>query len=66
MSKLKLAGVIPLIPAVCILLAASPAKAQTIITTLAGDGAVSFSGDGGAASSAALNYPWGVVIAPGA
>ncbi len=64
MSKLKLAGVIPLIPVVCILLAASPARSQTIITTLAGDGAVAFSGDGGNASSAALNYPWGVVIGP--
>jgi uncharacterized protein (TIGR03437 family) len=64
MSKLKLARVIPLIPAVCILLAASPARAQTIITTLAGDGAVSFSGDGGAAGSAALNLPWGVVMGP--
>jgi len=64
MSKLKLAGAIPLIPVACILLAASPATAQTIITTLAGDGAVAFSGDGGAAGSAALNLPWGVVIGP--
>ena len=33
-----------------------------IITTYAGTGASSYSGDGGAASSAALNYPCGLCI----
>ncbi len=36
--------------------------ATGIITTIAGTGSSSFSGDGGAATSAALNYPWGVAV----
>ena len=64
MSKLIRAHIEAVILALCMLLTASLARAQTIITTVAGDGAVSFSGDGGAASNAALNYPWGVVIGP--
>ncbi len=33
-----------------------------IMTTIAGTGAGSFSGDGGEATSAALSYPWGVAL----
>ena len=33
-----------------------------IITTIAGTGSFGFSGDGGAATSAALNYPTGVTV----
>ena len=33
-----------------------------IITTAAGTGTASYSGDGGAATSAALNYPYGVAV----
>ena len=33
-----------------------------IITTIAGTGSYSFSGDGGAATSAALNYPRGIAV----
>ncbi len=37
-------------------------SAAGIITTLAGTGVDSFSGDGGPAGAAALNYPWGLTI----
>ena len=33
-----------------------------IITTVAGTGTPSYSGDNGLATSAALNYPWGVAL----
>ena len=33
-----------------------------IITTIAGTGSTTFSGDNGAATSAALNYPYGVAV----
>ncbi len=33
-----------------------------IITTIAGTGSASYSGDNGAASSAAVNFPWGVAV----
>ena len=33
-----------------------------IITTIAGTGTVSYSGDGGAATSATLRYPYGVAV----
>ncbi len=33
-----------------------------IISTIAGTGASSYSGDGGAATASALNYPQGVVL----
>ena len=36
--------------------------ATGIITTIAGTGTGSFSGDGGDATSAALNYPTGVAV----
>ncbi len=35
---------------------------QDIITTIAGTGTSSFSGDGGAATSATLNNPYGVAL----
>ena len=35
---------------------------QGIITTIAGTGSASYSGDGGAATSAALNNPYGVAV----
>jgi sugar lactone lactonase YvrE len=33
-----------------------------LINTIAGNGTSGFSGDGGAATSAQLNYPWGIMI----
>jgi uncharacterized protein (TIGR03437 family) len=48
-------------PALFALLTAASAQSQTI-TTYAGNGAVSFSGDGGLASSAALNHPKGLAF----
>ena len=33
-----------------------------IISTIAGTGTVSYSGDNGAATSATLNYPYGVAV----
>jgi hypothetical protein len=35
-----------------------------IISTVAGNGTAGYSGDGGAATSAELNYPWGVTVDP--
>ncbi|HEY4086864.1 MAG TPA: hypothetical protein VGM43_13045 [Bryobacteraceae bacterium] len=35
-----------------------------VITTLAGNRTAGFSGDGGPAASASLNYPWGVAASP--
>lgn len=37
--------------------------ATGIITTVAGNGIRGFSGDGGLATNASLNYPWGVAVA---
>ena len=47
-----------------VLFALAPLSAQTpgTITTAAGDGAASYSGDGGAATSAELNFPYGVAV----
>jgi uncharacterized protein (TIGR03437 family) len=50
-----------ILPGLCMLLTASSAQSQTI-TTYAGNGAVSYSGDGGPASSAALNHPKGLAF----
>jgi sugar lactone lactonase YvrE len=36
--------------------------ATGVITTVAGNGTAGFSGDGGAATSASLNYPYGVAV----
>ena len=35
---------------------------QDVITTIAGTGVKDYSGDNGAATSATLNYPWGVAV----
>ena len=35
---------------------------QDIITTIAGTGSTTYSGDNGAATSATLYYPWGVAL----
>jgi len=48
-------------------LSLSPLRAQTVtfqglITTVAGNGALGYSGDGGAATSAKLNVPSGVAV----
>ena len=37
-------------------------KSTGIITTVAGDGSISYSGDGGLATSAGLYYPYGVAV----
>jgi uncharacterized protein (TIGR03437 family) len=51
-----------LIPAAFAILAALPARSQGTMTTVAGTGATTFSGDGGAANAAALNHPRGIAI----
>jgi len=58
----SLMKVIPPVLAVCLLLAAVPAKSQNTITTLAGNGASMFSGDNGPANTAALNHPRAVAF----
>ena len=45
-----------------LLLSASPLQSQGIITTIAGNGSPAFAGDGGLATAAALNHPWGLAI----
>src|ERR1700722_9544381 len=57
----KRSSVIPLILFVFSMIATAPGQAQTI-TTFAGDGAVGFSGDGGAADLATLNFPRGMAF----
>ena len=37
-------------------------KGEDVITTVAGTGSVSYSGDNGQATAAALNYPNGVAV----
>ena len=49
------------VPALCALLTTGSAQAQTI-TTYAGNGTFSYSGDGGPAASAALNRPKGLAF----
>jgi len=49
--------------AVIIIFAGFSAQAQTgIITTISGDGAFGYTGDGGAATAAELYYPYGVAV----
>jgi uncharacterized protein (TIGR03437 family) len=50
------------ISTLCFLLSAWPAQAQKIITTFAGNGSMTFYGDGGQATSASLNSPRGLAI----
>ena len=50
------------ISALCLLLNAWPAYSQGIITTFAGNGNITFSGDGGPATAASLNNPRGLAI----
>jgi hypothetical protein len=45
-----------------LLLSASPSQSQGIIVTIAGNGSPAFAGDGGPATAAALNHPWGLAI----
>jgi len=45
-----------------LLLGASPAQAQGIITTVAGNGVGGYSGDGGPATAASLLVPKGVAV----
>lgn len=45
-----------------ILVAANLVRAQGIITTLAGNGSISVSGDGGLATSAGIGFPAGVAV----
>jgi sugar lactone lactonase YvrE len=45
-----------------LLLSASPSQSQGIIATIAGNGSAAFAGDGGPATAAALNHPWGLAI----
>ena len=44
------------------LLAANLVRAQGIITTIAGNGSISVSGDGGLAISAGIGFPAGVAV----
>lgn len=57
----KLSGVIPLIPFVFSMLVTATGQAQTI-TTFAGNGGIGYSGDGGPAVLATLNYPKGMAF----
>jgi len=47
---------------ICLLLSASPSQSQGIIATVAGNGSPAFAGDGGPATAAALNHPYGLAI----
>ena len=51
-----------LLVAVAIMLAPEPGRTQSIITTVAGNGSIGFSGDGGPATSATLGFPLGVAV----
>jgi uncharacterized protein (TIGR03437 family) len=48
--------------AVAMMLAPEPGRTQSIITTVAGNGSIGFSGDGGPATSATLGFPLGVAV----
>lgn len=55
-------GAISPVLAISLLLAAVPARSQNTITTLAGNGASMFFGDGGTANTASLNHPRAVAF----
>src|ERR1019366_8074497 len=50
------------VSAMCVLLSAWPAQSQGIVTTFAGNGNMTFSGDGVPAAAAAVNHPRGLAI----
>ena len=50
------------VSAVCLFLNVWPAQAQGIVTTFAGNGNMTFSGDGVPATAAAFNHPRGLAI----
>ena len=50
------------VSAIWLILSASPSQSQGIIATIAGNGDPAFTGDGGSATTAALNHPWGLAI----
>ena len=62
--KSNSAGRLPLyvLPALFLFCTAWPAFSQGNISTIAGNGSASFSGDGGAATGAGLNHPRGLAI----
>jgi sugar lactone lactonase YvrE len=45
-----------------LLVSASPLLSQGTIATIAGNGSAAFAGDGGLATAAGLNHPWGIAI----
>jgi uncharacterized protein (TIGR03437 family) len=61
-NSVRIVPLMSLFGAVC-LLGALPARSQEIMSTVAGNGLISYSGDGGPAINAALNYPKGLAIA---
>ncbi len=51
-----------LFPAICVVLSPSVAWSQVTISTFAGNGATTYSGDGGMANVTALNHPRGIAV----
>lgn len=61
---LSICGMYRLILCLALTLAAIPSNAAPIIKTVAGNGAAATSGDGGPATSASLNNPFGITRGP--